>query len=48
MNHEDEKEETTNEENNTEIAPTYNFKWMLILLLVGIIGSFIYASIKQV
>lgn len=26
---------------------TYNFKWMLILLLVGILGSFIFASFMR-
>ncbi len=35
------------EEENQEVEPTYNYKWMLILLLVGIIGSFVFANFKR-
>ena len=28
-------------------APTYNYKWMLALLLVGLIGSFLFNSIQN-
>lgn len=47
MNQEEENEVTTNDEDNPEIQHTYNFKWMLILLLIGIIGSFIFASFMK-
>lgn len=43
-----EKEITTNKDSDKETAtPTYNFKWMLILLLVGIVGSFIFARFMK-
>ncbi len=47
MNHKEEKDPANLEQSNSEIQPTYNFKWMLILLLVGIIGSFIFASVMK-
>ena len=40
-------EEQDPQEYNEEPQPTYNFKWMLILLLVGILGSFIFANIMK-
>ena len=46
MNQEEEKDLIT-QEDNIEVQPTYNFKWMLFLLIVGIIGSFVFASIKR-
>ena len=46
MNQE-EKEVNINDEGNPDIEPNYNFKWMLILLLVGIVGSFIFASFMK-
>jgi hypothetical protein len=47
MSHKEENDAANHEESNSEIQPTYNFKWMLILLLVGIIGSFIFASVMK-
>ena len=43
----EENELITNDDNTPEVQPTYNFKWMLILLLVGIVGSFIFASFMK-
>lgn len=47
MDQEEENNLSTHHEENAEDQPTYNFKWMLILLLVGIIGSFVFASFKR-
>ena len=47
MNQEEENNAANQEENNQEIEHTYNFKWMLILLLIGIIGSFIFANFMR-
>ena len=47
MNQEEENDAANHEESNPEVQPTYNFKWMLILLLIGIIGSFIFASFMK-
>ena len=47
MTHKEKNGAAYHEDSNSEIQPTYNFKWMLILLLVGIIGSFIFASVMK-
>jgi len=46
MESQNENQRTTEEEISEE-QPTYNFKWMLVLLLVGILGSFIFASFMK-
>ena len=47
MNHKEKNDAANHEESNSDIEPTYIFKLMLILLLVGIIGSFIFASVMK-
>lgn len=41
------EEENSHDENNSEVKVNYNFKWMIILLLIGIVGSFIFASFMK-
>jgi len=50
----EEKSEIREEENNQSEqfqdeleTPNYNYKWMIALLLVGIIGSFVFRYITK-
>lgn len=40
---EENDQEQLAQEKSPENEVTYNFKWMLLLLIVGIVGSFVFA-----